>query len=86
MITGFLIFSEMLLCEPDTPKTPLTLLIVFVIEVKADEPDEVFRRLGDLALPVFDATFRDSEQLGEGALRESRRRTQRFDLTHWSSP
>ena len=60
----------MSLCWTDTPKTPLTLLIVPVLEEKSDEPDEVFRRLGNAALPVFDASFRDSEQLGEGALRE----------------
>ena len=70
MISGFLLFSVMLFRKPDTPKTPLTLSILPVLEVKTDEPDEVFRRLGNAALPVFDASFRYPEQLGEGTLRE----------------
>ena len=82
MVSGFFLFLETELNTPDTPKTPLTLLIVSVLEVKTDEPDEVFRRLGDLALPVFYASFRYPKQLGEGALRKSRRLTQRLDLTH----
>ena len=71
MISGFLLFSVMLFRKPDTPKTPLTHLILLVIEIKTDEADEVFRRFGDLALPVFNAPFRYPEQLGKGALRES---------------
>ena len=66
-VTGFLLFSEMLLRGPDTPTTPLTLSILPVLEVKTDETDEVFRRGGNAALPVFDASFRYPEQLSEGA-------------------
>lgn len=82
MISGFLLFSVMLFRKPDTPKTPLTLSILPVIEVKTDEPDEVFRRFGNAALPVFYASFRYPKQLGKGALRKSRRLTQRLYLTH----
>lgn len=71
MVSGFFLFLETALNTPDTRKTPLTLSILPVLEVKTDEADEVFRRLGDLALPVFDASFRNAEQLGECAPRES---------------
>ena len=82
MISGFLLFSVMLFRKPDTPKTPLTLSILPVLEEKTDEADEVFRRVGNAALPVFYASFRYPKQLGEGALRKSRRLTQRLYLTH----
>ena len=36
MISGFLLFSVMLPCDPDTPKTPLTLSILLVLEEKTD--------------------------------------------------
>lgn len=71
MVSGFFLFLETALNTPDTPKTPLTLSILPVLEVKTDKTDEVFRRVGNAALPVFDAPFRNAEQLGKGALRES---------------
>ena len=80
---GGLDFSVMLFRKPDTPKTPLTLLILLVIEVKTDEADKVFRRFGNAAIPVFDASFRDSKQLSEGAA-VLRRACASHRLRRWS--
>lgn len=63
-------------------KEGLSALLFLVRNVECNKPDNVLRRVGNAALPVFDASFRYPEQLSKGALREPGRFTQRLDLTH----
>lgn len=63
-------------------KEGLSALLFLVRNVECNKPDNVLRRVGNAALPVFDASLWNAKKFGKSPLREPGSLTQRLNLTH----